>query len=117
MKSFLVLFPLLLFLLFPSMGCADDSYKIVFETMDCSGNTGFATLGADEIYTIENGDCEHPEHPGQKIKKLLAHDGGGSYKVYSLSQAEAKNVMQELKEYMRARKGALERSDSIIISH
>ena len=98
-------------------GFADDSYKVVFETMDCSGNTGFAAVGADEIYKMENGDCSHPDHPGQKLKQLLVHDGSGSYTAYTMSREEAANVMRDVKEYMQARKGVLERSESVIISH
>jgi len=96
---------------------AADVYKVVFETMDCSGNTGFATVGPDEIYKIGNGDCMDPDNPAKKLKQLLVHDGQGSYRVYTLTQDEARNVMQDVKEYMRSRKGSLDRSDSIIISH
>ncbi len=96
---------------------ADDSYKIVFETMDCSGNTGFATVGPDEIYKLGNGDCSNPDAPEKKLKQLLVHDSSGSYKAYSLTQEEAKNVMLDVKEYMKSRKGVLDRSNSIIISH
>ncbi|MBU0961155.1 MAG: hypothetical protein KKD01_04590 [Proteobacteria bacterium] len=117
MKATLAFSTLLLLSLLSSPGFADDPYKVVFETIDCNGNTGFATVGPDEIYKVGDGDCSHPQHPGQKLKQLLIHDGSGSYKVYTLSQEEAKNVMLEVKEYMRARKGVLERSDSIIISH
>jgi len=85
--------------------------------MDCSGQSGFATVGPEEIYKIENGDCSDPAHPGQKMRQLLVHDGSGSYTAYSLTQEEARSVMKDLKEYMRARKGALERSQSIILSH
>lgn len=117
MKIALACSALLLLSLLTSPGFADDSYKVVFETTDCTGNTGFATVGPDQIYKVEDGDCTHPQHPEQKLKQLLIHDGSGSYKVYTLSQEEARNVMLDVKEYMRARKGVLERSDSIIISH
>jgi len=106
----------LLFLFLLSSAWADDSYKLVFETMDCSGQSGFASVGPEEIYKIENGDCADPGHPGQKMKQLLIHDGSGSYRAYSLTSAEARNVMRDLKEYMRARKGVLEHSRSIIVN-
>lgn len=99
-----------------SRAAVAEPYKVVFETMDCNGNTGFTTLSPDEIYKIENGDCSHPEHPGQKLKKMLVHDGKGSYRVFTLSQEEARNVMQDVKEYMKARKGVLEKSNSVIIT-
>lgn len=117
MKLSRVCCTLLLLLALSSQASADDSYKVAFETIDCSGNIGFATVGPDEIYKVGDGDCTHPEHPDQKLKQLLVHDGSGSYKVYTLSQEEARNVMRDVKDYMRARKGVLERSDSVIISH
>ena len=107
---------LLMLFLITIHGHASDAYKVVFETMDCSGNTGFATVGPDEIYKVNDGDCSHPDKPGQKLKQLLVHDGSGSYKVYSLSQDEARNVMRDVKEYMRSRKGVLDRSDGVIIT-
>jgi hypothetical protein len=117
MKLTLLFSTLLMLSLTFSHGYADDSYKVVFETMDCSGNTGFATVGPDEIYKVADGDCSHPQHPGQKLKQILIHDGSGSYKVYTLSQEEAKNVMLDVKDYMRSRKGVLDRSESVIITH
>ena len=96
---------------------ASGDYKVFFETMDCNGNTGFATVGADEIYKMNNGDCTDPNNPGKHLKQLLVHDGSGSYTVYNLTQDEARNVMLELKEYMKSKKGVLDRSDAVIISH
>ncbi len=117
MKKSLLLLMLLMCMVFPNQGHAADSYKVVFETMDCSGNTGFATVGPDEIYKVDNGDCTNPEDPGKKLKQLLVHDGNGSYKAYTLTQEEARSVMLDVKEYMKSRKGLLDRSNSIIISH
>ena len=47
---------------------------------------------------------------------MLVHDGSGSYKIFTLSQEEARNVMQDIKEYMKARKNVLEKSNSVIIT-
>ena len=116
MKSTLLLSTLLMLFLISSHGYAED-YKVVFETMDCSGNSGFATVGPDEIFKVQNGDCSDPDNPGKKLKQLLVHDGSGSYTVYTLTQDESRNVMRDMKEYMRARKGVLERSESVIITH
>ena len=115
MKKALFFSTLLMCAMFSIKGATADSYKVVFETMDCSGNTGFATVGPDEIYKVGNGDCTNPEDPGKKLKQLLVHDGSGSYKVYTLTQEEARNVMLDVKEYMKSRKGVLDRSDAIII--
>ena len=117
MKTTRLLSSLLILLFIASVANATDSYKVIFETMDCNGNTGFATVGADEIYKMSNGDCTDPKDPAKKLKQLLVHDGSGSYLVYSLTQDEGRNVMLEMKEYMRSRKGVLDRSDAVIISH
>ncbi len=117
MKHTLLLPALFLAVLLFCPAHAADSYKVVFETMDCSGNTGFATVGPDEIYKIGDDDCTDPDNPAKKLKQLLIHDGQGSYRIFTLTQDEARNVMQDVKEYMRSRKGVLDRSDSIIISH
>lgn len=117
MKKTLLLAALLPLLLFPLHGQAGDPYKIVFETMDCNGNTGFASVGPDEIFKVANGDCTDPGNPGKKLKQLLVHDGSGSYIAYTLTQDEARNVMLEMKEYMKSKKGVLDRSDAVIISH
>lgn len=117
MKSTRLLSSLFILLFITSFANAADSYKVIFETMDCNGNSGFATVGADEIYKMNNGDCTDPNDPAKKLKQLLVHDGSGSYLVYSLTQDEARNVMLDLKEYMKSRKGVLDRSDAVIISH
>ncbi len=115
-KSILISMLLMLFFSSSPVQSSGD-YKVIFETMDCNGNTGFATVGADEIYKMSNGDCTEPNNPEKHLKQLLVHDGGGSYMVYNLTQDEARNVMLELKDYMKSRKGVLDRSDAVIISH
>ena len=109
-----VLFSCLLFS--GSVSVCAEEYKVVFETIDCTGNIGFTTLSPDEIYRIETGDCSHPEHPNQKLMKMLVHNGQGSYNVFTLSQEEARIVMKDVKDYMKARKEVLEKSNSVIIT-
>lgn len=116
MQKTLFIVILFLFVIFPIQGYSADAYKVVFETMDCSGNTGFSTVSPDEIYKMGNGDCTNPEVPGEKLKQLLVHDGSGSYRVFSLTREEAKNVMMDVKDYMKSKKGLLDRSDAVIIS-
>ena len=117
MKVIVLLPTLLTLLLLASSASGDDSYKVIFETTDCSGNTGFASVGADEIYKINNGDCSDPNNPARKLKQLLIHDGSGSYMAYSLTQEEAKSMMLDVKEYMKSKKGVLDRADAVLIKH
>lgn len=114
MKSLLQAVSFSTLFLFASSGYCTEPYRVVFETIDCSGNTGFSTIAPENIYKIESGDCAHPDNPGQKLKKMLVHDGQGSYLLFSVSEQEARNVMNDVKDYMKARKDVLERANTII---
>ena len=110
----LILFPVLTLVLFSlSVYAAADTYQVTFETMDCNGESGFATVGIDQVYKIQSAGCLGPD--GKELKQMLLHDGSGSYTVYTLSQKESENVMKEVKAYMAARREALDRSDTIIV--
>lgn len=111
----IVLMIVLLFLVVTEVCCAEPQ-KVAFETTDCSGASGFATISVDSIYKIQDGDCNDPNNPEQRLKQLLVHNGSGSYNIYSLGQGEAREVMNEVKAYMKARRGALERSNTIILT-
>ncbi|WP_201353371.1 hypothetical protein [Hydrogenimonas urashimensis] len=91
-----------------------DSYQVMFETMSCDGETGFATAKIDEIYKVESADCYAPDGSGQKLKKILVKKNNGTFHVFTLTAEEAKNVMKEMKDYMHARKKSLENSNTII---
>ncbi len=88
-------------------------YQVIFETLDCNGDSGFATVGVDQIYKIQSAGCAGDD--GKPLKQLLVHDGYGSYNVYTLSQEESGNINKEIKAYMDARRGILERSEAIIV--
>ena len=97
-----------------AVGVASASpYQVTFETTDCNGDTGFATVGVDEIFKIQSAGCSGPD--GTPLKQMLVHDGSGSYLAYNLTEEEAKNVSKEIKDYMAARRGVLDRSDAIIV--
>ena len=109
------LFFLALLLCFFSANVTAKEYQVVFETLECSGESGFATVEVDAIYKVESADCFSPDNPEEKLKKLLVHDGSGSYIVYTLTQEEAKKVMADFRQYMKARLRLLEKSDMVII--
>jgi len=115
MKNLLtVLFIVLTFICFAGYAAAESSaYQVTFETLDCNGDSGFATVGVDQIYKIQSAGCAGPD--GAPLKQLLEHDGSGSYNVYTLSQEESENINKEIKAYMAARRGLLERSKAIIV--
>ncbi len=92
---------------------AETPYQVTFATQECNGDTGFATIGIDLIYKVESSGCTAAD--GSQLKQLLVHNGAGSYDVYSVTEQESENIMKEIKAYMNARRGLLERSDAIIV--
>jgi len=96
--------------------CYAEPYKVVFETIDCDGKSGFLTISIESIYKIQDGDCNDPNNPEQRLKQLLVHDGSGSYKSHSLGQGAAREIMDEVKAYMKARRGVLERANTVILT-
>lgn len=88
-------------------------YQVTFETTDCNGDTGFTTVGVDEIFKIQAGDCSGPD--GKPLKQMLVKNGSGSYNAYSLTEEEAQNVKREIKAYMAARRGVLEKPGAVIV--
>ena len=90
-----------------------SSYQVTFETTDCNGDTGFSTVGVEEIFKIQSAGCSGPD--GTPLKQMLIHDGSGSYNVYTLTEEESNNVKKEIKDYMAARRGVLDRSGAIIL--
>ena len=93
-----------------------ESYKVAFETKTCDGNNGFVSLSIESIYKIQEGDCIDPDNPSQKLKQLLVHNGSGSYNIHSLGQDEAQDVMDEVKAYLKARRNAIERANTVIVT-
>jgi hypothetical protein len=113
-KNSLCFFAILFFACLVLVGVATAStYQVTFETTDCNGDTGFSTVGVDEVYKIQSGGCSGPE--GAPLKQMLVHDGSGSYTAYTMTDEESKNVRKEIKDYMASRRGVLDRSNAIIV--
>ena len=94
-------------------GAQASPYQVTFETTECNGDTGFTTVGVDQIFKIQAGDCSGPD--GKQLKQMLVHDGSGSYLAYTLTEEEAKAVKNEVKAYMAARRGVLEKPGAVIV--
>ena len=88
-----------------------DSYKVAFETTECNGDMGFATVAIESIDKIQSESCLYE---GKKLKKLLVRKGS-SYVTYTLTYDEAKSIMQDVKLYNRMRLKMMENSNTLII--
>jgi hypothetical protein len=91
---------------------AAEPYQVAFETTECSGETGFATVDISTIDKIKNAGCSID---GKPLKMLLVQHNG-SYNTFTMREEEAKAVMQDVKTYNRAQLQLLERSNAVIIA-
>ncbi len=91
-------------------------FQVMFETTSCTGETGFAAAKVEDIYKVENAACTAPGNPGEKLKKILIKNAGGSYDTFTLTASEAKNVIGDMKAYMKARLKNLENANTLIIT-
>lgn len=87
------------------------SYQVAFETTECDGETGFATVDIESIDKIQSASCIYK---GKKLKKLLVHKNG-SYHTYTITNAEARVIMQDVKLYNHMRLKMMENSNTLII--
>ncbi len=104
-----------IFVLMSFMGSllfALDSYQVAFETTECSGESGFATVTIESIDKIQSAGCLHE---GKKLQKLLVRKGN-TYATYTLTYDEAKMVMQDVKLYNRARLQMMQSANTLVIT-
>lgn len=99
-----------------SLPAWSSDYQVMFETMDCDGETGFATALVEDIHKIENAPCDNPEGKAfEKLKQILIRNATGSYDTLTLTAEESENVISEMRLYMKAKRKALENSSTLII--
>jgi len=92
-------------------------FKITFQTTDCSGQTGLASVDVDHIDKIQTMDCKAPA--GHALKQVLVKSGLGlsSYNAYTVTDKESMRIQRQIDSYMQAREKALEQGRTIIIEH
>lgn len=93
------------------------SFDVMFETTDCGGETGFASVAAERIYRIQAADCAQPGDPDTKLKQVLIHSqtSGTAYEVFTVTDEEARSIMRQLKIFRDSKLRALENAGGIII--
>ncbi len=95
---------------------AESSYMITFQTTDCNGDTGLASVEIDRIYKIETIECD-PPHQSAKRKQVLVFSRTlhGSYDVFTVDEKEAVTIQKQIQAYMDARRKLLENGTPIIL--
>ncbi|MHB8453866.1 MAG: hypothetical protein ACYDDO_04030 [Acidiferrobacterales bacterium] len=94
-----------------------NSFKITFQTTDCSGQSGIASVDIDRIDKIQPINCPPPTR--LLLKQILVKSGPGlaSFDAYTVTEEESAHVQRQIDRYMQAREKTLERSRPIIIEH
>ena len=69
---------------------ASSTYTITFQTTDCNGNTGMASVEINRIYKIETITCD-PPYKDAKRKQVLVTSKTlhGSYDVFTVDEKAA----------------------------
>ncbi len=89
-----------------------ENFQVAFETTECNGDKGFATIDIAKINRIESDSCTYQ---GQKLQKMLVNKRG-SYTVYHLTFREAREVMKDIRLYNRAKLKMMENTSPVIIT-
>lgn len=111
-------FVILALLLSPISSSLADDYLLTFQTTDCNGDTGFASIEIGKVYKVQAMQCD-PPHQAEIRKQVLTGSRTDitEYDVFTVTQEEAERIRMEIKEYMRIRRELLEKSDGVIITH
>jgi len=87
--------------------------KVTFQTTDCSGATGFASVDVDHIDRLQPITCDS----GRALKQVLVKTRSGSFEVYTVAEAEAGKIEAQIQQVMESRRKALESEKSLRITH
>jgi hypothetical protein len=85
--------------------------KATFQTTDCAGATGFASVDIDRIDRLQPMSCEN----GRKLKQVLVKSRTGSFEVYTVAETEAGKIEAQIQQVMESRRKALESGTTIHI--
>ena len=99
-------------------GSVSDT-QVTFQTTDCDGNTGFASVELERIWRINDAGCSTPDKPNEKLMQVLVKSLSGvtNYEVFIVSPEEAISIQEQIKAHMAAKRKALEGSGTVIIEH
>ncbi|MCO6413574.1 MAG: caspase family protein [Thiogranum sp.] len=108
-----------LFLLFILLtGSKAGAEQITVETTECYGGGGFSSFEERRVVKIQQGDCDHPQRPGEKLYQILLSSNSplSRYEVLWVTRDEAKSVMAQTRDNRESRREARNRPDAVIIN-
>ncbi len=76
------------------------SEQVTVETTECYGGNGFSSFEESRLFKIQQGDCDHPDRPGEKLYQILLRSSSSltRYEVLWVTREEAKSVMAQTRE-------------------
>ena len=91
--------------------------QVTFQTTDCNGNTGFASVELERIWRINPAGCATPDKPDEQLLQVLVKSLSGltNYEVFTVNPEEAASIQAQIKAHMDAKRKALEGGNTVII--
>ncbi len=92
--------------------------SVAVETTDCEGETGFASFESTRLAKIQDATCRDPDDRDKKLQQVLLHSDHPStkYEVLTVTNAESKSIMKQIKGITEAELRNLERPD-VVVEH
>lgn len=99
------------------MAWAGSIFYLSFETVDCTGESGFLSVEMDRFYRVVPSDCTNPNQPGEKLRQvhIRADSGSGGFDVYTITEAEMQNIKQQIELNNMARRKMVEEGKTVIL--
>jgi hypothetical protein len=94
-----------------------DAIRITFDTLDCAGERGAASVPVDRIERIEAYTCTGApaDAAGYKLKRVLARTPSGSFDTFLVHAAEAEQIRHRIDRAMESRRRSMESAPRIIV--
>jgi hypothetical protein len=91
--------------------------QVSFQTTECNGDAGFASVELERIWRIKAAGCAVPDKPDEQLMQVLVKSTTGltKYEVFTVAPAEAQYIQAQIKAHMDAKRKALEGGDTVII--
>lgn len=106
-----------LLLLISLVGSDALAEQVTVETTECYGVRGFSSFEERRLFKIQQGDCDHPDRPGEKLYQILLNSSSPltRYEVLWVTGEEARAVMAQTRENRDYRRKRFDRTDNVII--